>query len=541
MNKLKVKTKRALLSVSDKTGIVELAQKLVAQNVEIISTGGTCKLLRENNIEVIEASQVTQFPEMMDGRVKTLHPKIHGGILGLRDEHKDQAQEHGINWIDLVVCNLYPFAKTIAKENVEFDEAIENIDIGGPSMVRSAAKNMGWVTVVVDPADYELVVDEIDFTTRKTLATKAFQHTAHYDAMISGYLAWIPGQARDDEGCDHGEAGNLSHCHPGENQDPEKTKKSFPQEYTKGFDKMMDLRYGENPHQQAAVYIDHTIKTPNVLNAKQHQGKQLSYNNIADSDAALKCLSEFDGPACVVVKHANPCGVATASNINDAFDLAFNADSKSAFGGIFALNETVDEALALKMTEIFFEIVLAPSFTKEALAILSKKPNLRVLQLIAKPQIQTAEQFRSVQGGLLVQQTDSSIITENDIEIVTKRRPTNNEMQSMLFGWKVLKHVKSNGILIAKDQVTIGVGAGQVSRIDAVELAVKKSAQEQFSGAVLASDAFFPFRDSIDFIATTGIKAIIQPSGAKRQAEVIAACDELGIAMVLTDKRCFYH
>lgn len=511
MHQEDLKIKRALISVSDKTGIVAFAKKLVASGVEIISTGGTASLLRDNGVVVIDVSEVTQFSEMMGGRVKTLHPMIHGGILGLRDSHSAAATEHGIGWIDLVVCNLYPFEKTVTRGQVDFDSAVENIDIGGPSMVRAAAKNMGWVTVVVDVDDYGLVVDSLEvgvsFSVRKQLAIKAFRHTAYYDTLICQHFS--------DE--------------------------AFPTELTIASKKVFELRYGENPHQAASIYIDPLCQSPGLLNAKQHQGKALSYNNIADGDGALRCVAEYTEPACVIVKHANPCGVAVAESVDLAFKAAFNADSQSAFGGIVAFNKPVTAILADELVKIFFEIIIAPGFDEVALQTLSQKQNLRVLELSDNIAPSSALQIRSVTGGLLVQDHGDDLISENELSCVTAKKVTEDELKNLMFAWKTVKHVKSNAILIAKDGVTLGVGPGQVSRVGAVEIAVKKTPQDQIAGAVLASDAFFPFRDSIDAIAEHGITAIIQPGGSRRDDEVIAACDEHGIAMVFTGKRCFYH
>lgn len=503
--------KRALISVSDKKGIVEFARALTELKIEILSTGGTSKLLRAENISVRDVSDLTKFPEMMDGRVKTLHPKVHGGILGLRDEHKEVATENEIEWIDLVVVNLYPFAETVQKENVTFDEAIENIDIGGPTMIRSAAKNMGWVGVVVSSNDYPIVVQEIKnekgltFATRKQLALKAFQHTAEYDGVISNYLS---GALQSD---------NNS--------------------LTLQLKKICDLRYGENPQQTASAF-----QFPNetgILSAKQYQGKELSYNNIADADAAMTCVREFDMPACVIVKHANPCGVAIDPTIEKAFERAFAADSVSAFGGIVALNRECSKELAEQMISIFFEVIVAPSFSPQALEIFSKKENLRILQ-INNHFLPMKNELKFIEGGLLMQSRDFSSLQQNQLKIVTNRKPDTTEMETLLFAWKVIKHIKSNAILIARENQTVGVGAGQVSRIDAVELAIKKS-KDNLKNAVLASDAFFPFKDSIDCIRGTGIQAIIQPGGSMRDAEVIAACDENDIAMVFTGQRCFKH
>lgn len=504
MNREIIHVKRALISVSNKTGIVEFAKGLHALNIEILSTGGTSKLLREANIPVRDVSDLTGFPEMMDGRVKTLHPKVHGGILGLRDEHAAVAKQHDIAWIDLVVVNLYPFSETIAKSDVTFDEAIENIDIGGPTMIRSAAKNMGWVGVVVDPEDYGQVLHELssglNYETRTKLAAKAFSHTAQYDDIIQTYLKSSENQ--------------VLHL-----------------------EKHSDLRYGENPHQKASAYCFNG-ESAGILSAKQHQGKALSYNNISDSDAAFACVNEFNKPAVVIVKHANPCGVAVADTIEEAFYKAFHADSLSAFGGVVALNRVCDAATAKQMAEIFFEVVIAPKYTDEALAILNAKPNLRVLELSSR---QAAPyEYKFIQGGVLMQELDKSILHISDLKVVTQRAPSSSDMETMVFAWPVLKQLKSNAILIAKNNATVGVGVGQVSRVDAVDIAINK-AGDHIAGAILASDAFFPFRDSIDRLAGKGIAAIIQPGGSMRDEEVIAACNEYGIGMVFTGVRCFKH
>ena len=510
MQQLDTPIKRALISVSDKKNLVEFARGLSALDIEIISTGGTSKLLRDANIPVRDVAELTSFPEMMDGRVKTLHPKIHGGILGKRDQHQAVATEHDIRWIDLVVVNLYPFAETIKKPNATFEDAIENIDIGGPTMIRSAAKNMEWASVIVDPMDYESVLAElranksISFTTRKQLATKAFSHTAEYDSLIFQYL-------------EQGKTSGVQNI---------------------SLEKSFDLRYGENPHQAASAYRFATHST-GILSAKQYQGKQLSYNNITDADAAYACVNEFTQPACVIVKHANPCGAATAENIDTAFQRAFDADSVSAFGGIVALNRPCTKKLAETMSKIFFEVLIAPSYEAAALEIFAAKPNLRVLELPALAN-SNLQELKFIHGGVLFQDKDSSVVHQSDLKIVTKAQPTAEEIKTMLFAWPVLKHIKSNGILIAKDNMTVGIGAGQVSRIDAVDIAVRK-AGEKSQGAILASDAFFPFRDSIDRIKGTGIRAVIQPGGSMRDEEVISACNENGIAMVFTGMRCFRH
>lgn len=520
MNQSTTSVKRALISVSDKQGIVEFARGLHELNIEIISTGGTSQLLRKENIPVHDVAELTGFPEMMDGRVKTLHPKIHGGILGLRDVHAEIAKTHQIDWIDLIVVNLYPFKKTIEKENVTLDEAIENVDIGGPTMIRSAAKNMGWCGVVVNPEDYAMVLRELrdhqglSFESRKQLAMKAFQHTGCYDALIYHYLSETPPSTA----CEN---------------------KVFPEEFNFQLLKKFDLRYGENQHQTAAVYGFSEMKG-GILSAKQHQGKELSYNNIADADAALACIREYSEPACVIVKHANPCGAAVADSLLKAYDRAFQADSQSAFGGIIALNKKCTKEIAEAITQIFFEVLIAPEYSTEALEIFAKKPNLRVLELSDFTNTKQIIEMKSIEGGVLVQDADNKIITEQDLKTVTRRKPNPAEIKTMLFAWPVLKNIKSNAILIANHFATVGIGAGQVSRVDAVDIALKKAGQIP-AGSILASDAFFPFRDSIDRLANTGIHAIIQPGGSMRDGEVIAACDEHNIAMVFTGTRCFKH
>ncbi len=512
LNQSKIKINRALISVFDKQGLKPFARALYDNGVEILSTGGTARNLREAGIPVIDVSDYTKFPEIMDGRVKTINPLVEGGILGLRDQHTADAEANGIKWIDLVVCNLYPFAETISKEDVSLATALENVDIGGPTMLRSAAKNVGWVGVVVNPDDYDTVIDEITgqggltFETRKKFCATAFGHTAQYDTLIHNHL-------KDERLSD---------------------------DFSITFNKFYELRYGENPHQIAAAYKLPLQTGPNVLNAKIHQGKKLSYNNIMDADGALACLKEFNEPACVVVKHANPCGVAVGTEITDIYERAFNADALSAFGGIIALNQTCTAAVAEAITKVFVEIVLAPDYEPTALEILAKKKNLRVLELGSIPAPEAKLKYRYVDGGLLVQDTDLKVISQDDLKVVTKKQPSDEEVATMLFGWKVLKHVKSNGILVANGNTTAGIGAGQVSRVDAVDIAIRKSG-DRARGGILASDAFFPFRDSIDKIAPSGIKAVIQPGGSIRDEEVIAACDEHDIAMVFTGNRCFKH
>ena len=511
LNRRPIKVKRALISVFDKTGAVELAQSLNDFGIEILSTGGTAKALHGANIPVTDISDYTQFPEIMDGRVKTINPLVEGGILGLRDKHDEDAASNNIQWIDLVVCNLYPFSDTISREDCDLALALENVDIGGPTMIRSAAKNVGWVCVAVDLADYSTIVNElrsgeISFETRKRLSSKAFGHTAQYDTIIHNYLK--------DE--------NLS------------------DDFSITFNKHSKMRYGENPHQAAASYKIPGNSEPNILNAKIHQGKRLSYNNIMDADGALACVREFEESACVVVKHANPCGVSVGNDLLDVYNRAFNTDSLSAFGGIIAFNRTCSGAVAEAITSVFVEIVLAPHFEPAALEIFKKKKNLRILEIGEFGRRESKIEVRNINGGLLVQDVDTKILLKDDLSVVTVKQPTAEEIQTALFTWKVLRHAKSNGILIAKNNTTVGLGAGQVSRVDAVHMALRKG-RENMKGAVLASDAFFPFRDSIDAIKDTGITMVIQPGGSIRDQEVVDACNEYGIAMVFTGTRCFKH
>jgi len=511
LNQNPIKINRALISVFDKTGVVELAQSLHKHGIKILSTGGTAKTLRDANIPVTDVSDYTKFPEIMDGRVKTINPLVEGGILGLRDKHSADADANNIQWIDLVVCNLYPFSETVSREDCNLAMALENVDIGGPTMIRSAAKNLGWVCVAVDPSDYSSLTDElqsgeISFETRRELSAKAFGQTAKYDAIIHNYL-------KDEKLSD-----NLSLT----------------------FEKHSEMRYGENPHQSAASYKISGNNEPNVLNATIHQGKQLSYNNIMDADGALACIREFGSPACVVVKHSNPCGVAIGDDLLDVYTRAFNADSLSAFGGIIAFNRRCTKDVAESISKVFVEIVLAPSFTPEALDIFKKKKNLRVLEIGEFGKRLPKLEVRNVDGGLLVQDTDLNTLTREHLNTVTKAQPSNQDIETALFTWKVLRHAKSNGILIAKDNTTIGLGAGQVSRVDAVHMALRKGG-ENVKGSVLASDAFFPFRDSIDAIKNSGIKVVMQPGGSIRDQEIIDACDEYGIAMIFTGTRCFKH
>ena len=519
------KVSRALISVSDKTGIVEFAQALRAQGVELLSTGGTFRLLSDNDITVTEVADYTGFPEMMDGRVKTLHPKIHGGILGRRGQDDGVMEEHGIKPIDMVVVNLYPFAATVADPNCSLPNAIENIDIGGPTMVRSAAKNHKDVAIVVNAIDYQTVVDEmqandgqLDSQTRYLLMVKAFEHTAGYDGMIANHFG----------------ARNIQNV-----------KRDFSDTFNVQYFKTQEMRYGENPHQKAAFYTEANPTEASVATAVQLQGKELSFNNIADTDAALECVKQFDQPACVIVKHANPCGVAVAVDINTAYDLAFATDPESSFGGIIAFNRELDAITAAKICEKqFVEVIIAPSVSADAIAVVGAKKNVRLLQCgiwgTERPQ---DFDYKRVNGGLLIQDRDNGMITQADLKVVTARVPTELEMGDMLFAWKVAKMVKSNAIIYAKDNQTVGVGAGQMSRINSARIAGIKAehAGLQVVGAVMASDAFFPFRDGIDNAGAAGISCIIQPGGSMRDDEVVAAANEHGMAMVFTGMRHFRH
>ena len=523
------KIERALISVSDKTGILELAQALQARDIEILSTGGTAKLLADNGIAVIEVSDHTGFPEMMAGRVKTLHPKIHGGLLGRRGTDDAVMAEHNIPCIDLVVVNLYPFEATIARDDCDFAMAIENIDIGGPAMLRSSAKNHASVTVVTDASDYDKVLAEIAANdgsvtdqTRFELALKVFEHTARYDGAIANHLGSIqnPGDA----------ASEL---------------KQFSNTINLQFEKTQDMRYGENPHQNAAFYVEDNISEPSIATAKQLQGKELSYNNVADTDAALECIKQFTDPACVIVKHANPCGVAVSSDIKLAYDLAYATDTESAFGGIIAFNRELDAATATAIVERqFVEVIIAPTVSKEAVEVVTAKKNVRLLECGQwDADSLPALDYKRVNGGLLVQDRDQGKIEASDLKVVTQRQPTEQEIQDLLFAWKVGKFVKSNAIIYAKDGQTIGVGAGQMSRVNSARIAAIKAehAGLEVKGSVMASDAFFPFRDGIDNAAKVGIAAVIQPGGSMRDEEVIAAADEHGMAMVFTGMRHFRH
>ncbi|MFK5970690.1 MAG: bifunctional phosphoribosylaminoimidazolecarboxamide formyltransferase/IMP cyclohydrolase [Candidatus Marithrix sp.] len=510
---------RALLSVSDKSGIVSFAKSLNERGVEILSTGGTAKLLTDNGISVTEVSDYTGFPEMMGGRVKTLHPKIHGGLLGRRGIDEAVMADNDIKPIDLVVVNLYPFEQTIAKPDCDLATAIENIDIGGPAMLRSAAKNHAAVTVVVDAEDYTSILEEmannsgaVTEATRFALASKAFAHTARYDSLIANYL---------------GSIGNI-----------------FPPNLSLQYQQVQTMRYGENPHQQAAFYTEPNSTLVCVANSKQIQGKELSYNNVADTDAALECVKSFSEPSCVIVKHANPCGVAIGENIEVAYDRAFKTDPTSAFGGIIAFNRTLNAAVTKSIIDRqFVEVIIAPTIEEAAKPILATKKNVRVLESGEWKQDINDLDFKRIRGGLLVQQRDTGIITAADLKMVTQREPTEKELQDLLFAWKVAKFVKSNAIVYCKDGMTIGVGAGQMSRVYSAKIAAIKAADEKLEvqGSVMASDAFFPFRDGIDAAASVGITAIIQPGGSMRDKETIAAADEHGIAMVFTGMRHFRH
>jgi phosphoribosylaminoimidazolecarboxamide formyltransferase / IMP cyclohydrolase len=514
--------RRALLSVSDKTGVIELARALAQRGIDILSTGGTAQLLAANSIAVREVASYTGFPEIMDGRVKTLHPKIHGGLLGRRGVDDAVMAQHGIAPIDLLIVNLYPFAQTVARPGCTYHDAIENIDIGGPAMLRAAAKNHESVLVVVDPADYPLVLKELDThqggsdaATRARLAAKAFAHTAAYDSMVAAYLASREGEPQ------------------------------FPATLSLVFEKVQDLRYGENPHQQAAFYRDPAARGASVARAQVLQGKDLSFNNLADADTAIECVRQFADPACVIVKHANPCGAAIAPTPREAYERAYLTDPTSAFGGIIAFNRVLDAATARAITERqFVEVLAAPAIDPDAARRLAAKPNLRVLVLgdLGAP-VNDRTELRSVTGGLLVQARDVVDLPDGELRVATRRPPTVEELRDLRFAWTVCRFVKSNAIVLARERATIGVGAGQMSRVYSTRLAAMKAADEKLpvAGAVMASDAFFPFRDNLDVAAGFGIRAVIQPGGSVRDAEVIAAADEHGIAMVFTGMRHFRH
>ncbi|MCF6354823.1 MAG: bifunctional phosphoribosylaminoimidazolecarboxamide formyltransferase/IMP cyclohydrolase [Candidatus Polarisedimenticolaceae bacterium] len=513
---------RALISVSDKTGIVDFARSLQTQDVEILSTGGTAKLLAQSGIPVIEVGDYTGFPEMMDGRVKTLHPKVHGGILGRRGTDEAVMAEHGIPPIDMIVVNLYPFESTVANPDCDLPTAIENIDIGGPTMLRAAAKNHAAVTVVTDAADYSRILQEmaensgaVSSATRFDLAVKTFEHTARYDGAIANYLG-----ART--------SGEVT---------------TFPRTLSLQFKQIQTMRYGENPHQQAAFFVEHNVTEAGISTARQLQGKALSYNNIGDTDAALECVKQFDeGPACVIVKHANPCGVALGDNLLEAYNRAYSTDPESAFGGIIAFNRELDAETAQAIIERqFVEVIIAPSISAGAVEVASAKKNLRLLACGEWPEQGKRLDYKRVNGGLLVQ--DADLALHNELKVVTKRPPTEQEMIDLLFTWRVAKYVKSNAIVYGRDGMTIGVGAGQMSRINSARIADIKAEHAGLTvpGSVMASDAFFPFRDGLDNAAAAGIAAVIQPGGSMRDEEVIAAADEHNIAMVFTGMRHFRH
>lgn len=509
--------KRALVSVSNKEGIVEFVQKLVEQGFEVVSTGGTKKALQDAGVPVIGISEVTNFPEILDGRVKTLHPNIHSGLLAMREreEHQKQLQAHNITPIDLVVVNLYPFKETIAKPDCTFADAIENIDIGGPSMLRAAAKNHQHVTVVVDPADYETVLSElstnkfVSIETKRRLAAKVFRHTAAYDALIAEYLT-------------------------------KEVNETEPETFTVTYERKQGLRYGENPHQQATFYKKPLADDASIASAKQLHGKELSYNNIHDADAALAIVKEFTEPAVVAVKHMNPCGVGTGKTIEEAYNRAYEADPVSIFGGIVAANREIDQATALKMKEIFLEIIIAPSFTKEAIEILTAKKNLRLLTVDVKKQANPEAMLTSIHGGLLVQDEDTYGFEDAKIEVVTERQPTEEEWEALKLAWKVVKHVKSNAIVLTNGQMTVGVGAGQMNRVGAADIAIAQ-ASDRVKGAVMGSDAFFPMGDTVELAGKAGVTAVIQPGGSIKDQESIDMANKYGIAMVMTGVRHFKH
>jgi len=524
--------KRALISVSDKNGIVEFAKALNDLNIEILSTGGTAKLFRDNNIPVIEVSDYTGFPEMLDGRVKTLHPKVHGGILGRRDlpEHVAAMQAQGIPNIDMVVVNLYPFEATVAKPNCTLEDAIENIDIGGPAMVRSAAKNWKDVAVLTDASQYEAVLIELRANkgalaeaTTFALSVAAFNRISNYDGAISDYLSSFSADG---------------------------TRKAFPDQTNSRFVKVQELRYGENPHQQAAFYRDLYPAPGSLVTSQQLQGKELSYNNIADADAAWECVKSFDSTACVIVKHANPCGVALGKDALEAYSKAFKTDPTSAFGGIIAFNTVVDATTAEAVSKQFMEVLIAPEYTEDALALLKAKANVRVLKIAlpkggntAWDQGRNTHDTKRVGSGLLIQTADNHEISQSDLKIVSKLQPTPQQMADMLFAWRVAKYVKSNAIVFCGGGMTLGVGAGQMSRVDSTRIAsIKaKNAGLELKNSVVASDAFFPFRDGIDVLADAGAGCVIQPGGSMRDDEVIAAADEHGLVMITTGIRHFRH
>jgi len=522
MSATQTKIQRAILSVTDKAGLVDFARKLAGMRVELISTGGTAKLLRDSGVSVKDISELTGFPEILDGRVKTLHPKVHGGILHRRENpsHRSAVAEHGIEPIDMVVVNLYAFEKTAARAGVAFEELIENIDIGGPSMIRSAAKNFQDVAVVTSPADYDTIAEEmaraggeLSAATKWRLAQKAFATTAAYDSAIASTLERVSANGHFEF---HAEAG-------------------FPPNLRLSFNKVMDLRYGENPHQKAAMYSDRS--GAGVANCRQIQGKELSFNNIVDVQAAWELAQEFDEPVCAIVKHTNPCGTATAKTLLEAYKKALECDPVSAFGGVIGVNRIVDGDAAEEMAKLFLEVIAAPAFDDAAKAKFASKKNLRLVEISDIPQTWV---LKNVSGGILVQDADARPLQEADLKVVTKRPPTSEEKRALLFAWKVCKHVKSNAIVYARDGQTVGVGAGQMSRVDSCKIGAMKAVLP-LKGTVAASDAFFPFPDGVEEIARVGATAIIQPGGSVRDAEVIEAADRLGMAMIFTGVRHFRH
>ena len=514
---------RALISVSDKSGLLPLARALQDLKIEILSTGGTKDHLLNEGIMVKDVSEYTDFPEMMDGRIKTLHPKIHGGILARRGTDDETINRHEIDTIDLVIVNLYPFEETVKKADCQLEDAIENIDIGGPAMVRSAAKNHLYVGVIVDPTDYSSVIDELKqnngsttHTTRFNLAVKAFEHTAYYDGTIANYFG-----VKTNGGSEN-----------------------FPRTFNTQFYKKQDMRYGENPHQKAAFYVEKNLTEAGISSCNQIQGKELSFNNIADTDAALECVRVFEKPTCVIVKHANPCGVASCDTIYEAYDLAYETDPESAFGGIIAFNRPLDaDAARIIIERQFVEVIVAPTIDEKAKPILQTKNNLRAFEAGNLEAAGPALDFKRVNGGLLVQDRDLGVISRENLKIVSKIQPNESQWNDLLFAWKVAKHVKSNAIVYARNSRTIGIGAGQMSRVNSARIASIKAehANLQVQGSVMASDAFFPFRDGIDSAAERGIAAIIQPGGSMRDDEVVNAADEHGIAMAFTSMRHFRH
>lgn len=519
-----VAIKRALVSVSDKKGIVEFAKELSGLRVEILSTGGTAKTLKDAGIKVKDVSEHTGFPEMMDGRLKTLHPKIHGGLLWRRDNAKDkeEIEKHGIESIDMVVVNLYPFEQTVSKPGVSLETAIENIDIGGPTMIRAASKNFRDVAVIVDPSDYSKVLDEmksgngaVSYETKFYLAKKVFSHTAQYDTLISNYLSSRGEQSE-----------------------------TFPQNFNKSYRKISDVRYGENPHQKAAVYKEPLYSGLSLVDAKILQGKEMSFNNYLDSSAVIDLAKEFNKrPTAVIVKHNNPCGVASADTLSVAYRKAFETDPVSAFGGVISLNRKVDEATAKEILSLFIEIIIAPGFDDAALQLIRTKPNIRLLELDISKDV-TGFEMRKIQGGLLLQERDNGMINElKSCKVVTKRKPTDDEYAAMAFAWRVCKHMKSNAIIYASKDQTLGIGCGQTSRVDSARLAVMKAGNYNISlkGSAVASDAFFPARDGIDVLAQAGATAVIQPGGSIKDGETIVAADEHDVAMIFTGMRHFRH